>query len=180
MRPDGSGVIRWEGDQVRRGDARLGEEIRRNRKLAGFTQGAVAREFGISPKTVGKWERGQAFPSPRNILALRKSGLLDPGPDGRDGAKRKRPQAVSPELVERAMARLGAETSDLLTRVGSFRDDGERALVALFRTLSVAQQEAVLEITGAMEPAAAAAGTAAEEGEEGPNREEGAVAARGT
>ena len=159
---------------------RLGAEIRRNRKLAGLTQGAVARACGISPNTVGKWERGQAFPSPRNIRALRKLGLLGASPDGRDGAKRKRPQAVSWEVVEEATARLGANTSDLLSSVGSFRDDGERALVALFRTLSSVQQESVLTIVGAMEPAAATAGTAAEEGEAGTDRAESAPGARGT
>ena len=53
-----------------RGDARLGTQIRRNRKLAGLTQDAVGRELGVSPKTVGKWERGVAFPSPVAEAAL--------------------------------------------------------------------------------------------------------------
>ena len=55
---------------MRRGDARLGKEIRRNRKLSGLTQEAVGREFGISPKSVGKWERGRRSPR-RETLALR-------------------------------------------------------------------------------------------------------------
>ena len=84
------------------------------------------------------------------------------------------------ELVERAAARLGADTSDLLSRVGSFRDDGERALVALFRTLSAAQQEVVLMIAGTMKPAAEATGTPAEEGKERPDRAEHTGAVRGT
>ena len=112
MRPDGPEIMRWEVDRVRRGDARLGEEIRRNRKRAGLTQATVGLVFGVSPNTVGKWERGQASPSARNYRALCKAGLLDPGADRRDGAEGKRPQAVSPEPVEEVAAGLGADTSD--------------------------------------------------------------------
>ena len=83
-----------------RGDARLGKQIRRNRKLAGLTQDAVGRELGVSPKTVGKWERGVAFPSPRNIRALRRAGLLDPGSDGGAKGKVGRQDALSPEPME--------------------------------------------------------------------------------
>ena len=152
---------------MRGGDVRLGEEIRRNRKLAGLTQADVAREFGISPKTVGKWERGRAFPSPRNIRALRRSGLLDPGSDEKGGAGPKRPRAVSSGVIGRATARLGGSASAALSRVDGFRDDGERALVALFRTLSVAQRVSVLEVVGGMRPAGAGA---PEEEDAGPDR----------
>ncbi len=70
---------------------------------------------------------------------------------------------MSPEPVEEATARVGVATSDLLSDVGSFRDDEERVLITLFRTLSAAQQEAILEVVRAIEAAAADAGTAAEE-----------------
>ena len=171
--------MRWEVDRVQRGDARLGEEIRRNRKRAGLTQQAVGLVFGVSPNTVGKWERGQASPSARNYLALCKAGLLDPGTDRRDGAERKRPQAVAPEPVEGATAGLGADTSDLLSDAGSFRDDEERMLIAMFRMLEPAQQEAFLKIVRAMKPAAAEAETAAEEGQAEADRTERAPATGG-
>ena len=177
VRPDGPEIVRREVDRVRRGDARLGEEIRRNRKRVGLTLEAVGLLFRVSPNTVGKWERGQALPSARNILLLRKTGLLDP--DGRDDANRKRPQAVSPEPVEGATAGLGADTSDPLLRAGSPGDDEERLLIAMFRMLSPAQQEAILKIARAMKPAAAEAGTAAEEGESETGRAERAPAADG-
>lgn len=160
---------------MRRGDARLGEELRRNRKRAGLTQEAVGLVFGVSPNTVGKWERGQALPSARNYRLLRKSGLLDP--DGRDDAKRKRPQVVSPDPVEEATAGSDTDTSDPLSRAGSFRDDEERLLIAMFRMLPPAQQEAFLKIARVMKPAAAEAGTAAEEGESETDRTERAPAA---
>ena len=105
------------------------------------------------------------MPSARNYRALCKAGLLDPGADRRDDAEGKRPQAVSPEPVEGAMAGLGAGTSDPLSAAGSFRDDEERLLIAMFRMLSPAQQEAVLKIARKMKPASAKAGTAAEEGQ---------------
>ncbi|MDD9991548.1 MAG: helix-turn-helix domain-containing protein [Rhodospirillales bacterium] len=164
---------------MRRGDARLGEEIRRNRKRAGLTQAAVGLVFGVSPDTVGKWERGQALPSAVNYRALCKAGLLDPGADGRDGVERKRPQAVPPEPVEGAIAGLGVDTSDLLSDARSFRDDEERLLIAMFRMLSPAQQEAFLKIARVMKPATAEAGTAAEEGEAETDRTERAPEAGG-
>ena len=157
---------------MRRGDARLGEEIRRNRKRAGLTQEAVGLVFGVSPNTVRKWERGQALPSAVNYRALCKVGLLDPGADGRDGVERKRPQAVSPEPVEGATAVLGAEASDPLSGAGSFRDDEERLLIAMFRILSPAQQEAFLKIARVIKLAAAEAGTASEDGEAEADRTE--------
>ena len=45
--------------------ARLDKAIRGNRKPAGLMKEAVRCEFGISPKTLGKWERGLAFPISR-------------------------------------------------------------------------------------------------------------------
>ena len=94
-----------------RGDARLGTQVRRTRKLAGLTQDAVGRELGVSPKTVGKWERGVAFPSPGNIRALRRAGLLDPGSDGGAEGKAERQDAVSPDPTERVTARSGPDAS---------------------------------------------------------------------
>ena len=164
---------------MRRGDARMGEEIRRNRKRAGLTQEAAGLVFGVSPNTVGKWERGQALPSARNYRALCKAGLLDPGADGRDGAERKPSQVVPLEPVEGATAGLGGDTSDLVSGAGSFRDDEERLLIAMFRMLSPAQQEAFLKIARVMKPAAAEAGTGSEGGEAEADRTERAPEAGG-
>ena len=179
MRPDGPEIMRWEVDRVQRGDARLGEEIRRNRKRAGLTQAAVGLVFGVSPNTVGKWERGEALPSAMNYRALYRAGLLDPGADRRDGEERKGPQAESPEPVDGATAGVGAKTSDPLSGAGSFRDDEERMLIAMFRMLEPAQQEAFLKIVRAMKPAAAEAVATAEEVEADTDRTERAPAAGG-
>ena len=164
---------------MRRGDARMGEEIRRNRKRAGLTQAVVGLVFGVSPNTVGKWERGQALPSARNYRALCKAGLLDPGADRPDGAERKRPQAVSAEPVEGAAAGLAADMPDLFSDAGSFRDDEERLLIAMFRMLSPTQQEAFLKIALKMKPASAKAGTASEDEEAEAARTERAPEAGG-
>ena len=119
------------------------------------------------------------MPSAKNYRALRKSGLLDEGWDGRDSEERKRPQAVSPDPVEGATALSGADTSDPFSRAGSFRDDEERLLIAMFGMLSPAQQKAVLKMARAMKPASAEAGTAPEEGQAETDRTERAPAARG-
>ena len=74
---------------------------------------------------------------------------------------------------------MGADTSDLLSGAGSFRDDEERLLIAMFRMLSPVQQEAFLKIARVMKPAAAEAGTASEDGEAEADCTERAPAAGG-
>ncbi len=41
----------------------LHQRLRRERKLRGWTQEEVARKIGCDSKTVGRWERGEVFPS---------------------------------------------------------------------------------------------------------------------
>ena len=145
----------------------------------GAEQQAAGLMFGVSPKMVVRWDRGQVLPSAKNYRALRNSGLLDEGSDDRGSEERKRPQAVSPDPVERTTALSGADTSDPFSRAGSFRDDEERLLIAMFGMLSPGQQKAVLKMARAMKPASAEAGTAAEEGQAETDRTERAPAERG-
>jgi transcriptional regulator with XRE-family HTH domain len=44
----------------------LGERIRAERERAGMTQPELAALVGVSPRTIGNWERGEA--DPRNSL----------------------------------------------------------------------------------------------------------------
>ena len=43
-------------------EIRLGENIRKLRKEAGFTQEQIAEALGVSVSAVHKWESGKAIP----------------------------------------------------------------------------------------------------------------------
>lgn len=50
--------------------ARRGRILRTLRKRAGLTQNDVARELGVHPSAVGKWEKGETTPRPKHHNAL--------------------------------------------------------------------------------------------------------------
>lgn len=52
-----------------------GDEIRRARERAGLTQEQLASRVGVTPRTVGNWERGATVP--RNRLATVQAALAD-------------------------------------------------------------------------------------------------------
>lgn len=55
-----------------------GEEIRRARQRAGWSQGELARRVGTSQRTVGNWERGDTSPSQREASVRQAlEGFLD-------------------------------------------------------------------------------------------------------
>ena len=126
---------------------RIGADIRRSRRRAGATQRELARRLGVDRTTLGKWERDEAFPSPRGIRALRKAGVLPPLRRGRT----ERGSGVSLGLLDEVVEGLGCARTALHALVSSLEGDSERALVALFRRLSVEQQEAVIRIVGAID-----------------------------
>lgn len=45
----------------------IGERIRKWRRWAGLSQGAVAEELEITPAAVSYWETGKACPRERNV-----------------------------------------------------------------------------------------------------------------
>src|SRR5258707_12604761 len=47
------------------------EQLRRERQRRGWSREYVAEQIGIAdPKTIGRWERGVAFPSPYSLQKL--------------------------------------------------------------------------------------------------------------
>lgn len=48
----------------------VGEQIRTQRKQAGFSQEQVAERLGVTRQAVTKWEAGQSVPSSENLIAL--------------------------------------------------------------------------------------------------------------
>ena len=44
--------------------------IKRARMIAGFTQCDLAKQLGVSPVAVSKWESGKAFPNVKRLRAI--------------------------------------------------------------------------------------------------------------
>ena len=138
------------GGQVRARHEVIGEKIRRNRRAEGYTQESLADALGVDRTTVGKWERGTAWPSAKNLRVLVKRRLLDASTLRGAGDSRTGWEDLFPPLSERVATTFGCEMSELRARTLGLRDDAERVLVAFYRMLPVAQQGALLEIVSSM------------------------------
>ena len=99
---------------------------------------------------VGKWERGTAWPSAKNLRALVNRRLLDASTLRRACDSRADWHVLPPALTERVAITFGREVSELRALVPQVLEDAEVVLVSFFRTVSVEQQRAVLEIITSM------------------------------
>ena len=126
-------------------DHELGREIRRKRIAGGDTLESLACKLGVSDKTLGKWERGEAMPSATNLRMLKKLGLITDWL-GRNGGSGQHPEG----------ARQGTNTGVAPTseHPGSGRqlwgkgieDACERELMAAIRAFAVDDRNMILEI----------------------------------
>ena len=57
-------------DQYNHDGKSLGERIVGVRRVLGIRQDQLAREFGVDPSTLARWERGDGRPSERNLGRL--------------------------------------------------------------------------------------------------------------
>ncbi len=126
-------------------DRAFGIELRRKRKRRGFSQDSLGAELNVAEKTVGKWERGEAQPSPSNRLALERLGLIDPWQVR---------NALSEELDDRVRQTFGCAVSDLPAGTPDVRNEPECILIAYFRRLPSRLQWSVLDIVSSMIPPA--------------------------
>jgi DNA-binding transcriptional regulator YiaG len=60
------GYVPWDGPP-----RSLGERIARARKWLGITQETLAREIGVDPATLARWEKGRGRPSGKAIACLK-------------------------------------------------------------------------------------------------------------
>ena len=135
---------------MRESKASVGQEIRENRKRAGYTQENLAFEVGVERTTVGEWERGEAYPSASNIRLLQKMGILNEPEVNAAAGDGQGHRSLSPEVLARVIETFECLPSELSTRVERVEDDRERTVVAYFRTLSFGQQDGILEIISSM------------------------------
>ena len=129
-------------------DETFGQKLRQRRRRHGFTQDSLGGEMGVADKTVGKWERDEVLPSPSNMLALERLGLIDRWPiRNGDGENR---HSLPRELSDRVRQTFGCQSSELLDRIADVRDEPECVMIAYFRRLSCQQQWSVLDIVSSM------------------------------
>ena len=126
-------------------DRTLGREIRRRRIAGGDTLESLSGICGVSEKTIGKWERGEAMPSATNIRMLEKFGLIEDWL-GRNGGNRQHPQGARQggnNRIARTSEHAGSER-----RVwgNGIEDACERELMAVFRAFAVDERNTILEI----------------------------------
>ena len=126
----------------------FGQKLRYRRKHRGFTQDRLAGEVGVADKTVGKWERDEVLPSPSNMLALERLGLIDRWRiRNGDGENR---HSLPRELNDRVRQTFGCPASELRGQVVDVRDEAERMMIAYFRRLPSRQRWSVLDIVSSM------------------------------
>ena len=141
-----------EGGQMRKKGYSIGAELRRNRRAAGHTQEGLAFRLGVNRNTIGEWERNEVLPSPTNMRALRRIGLLD-APAGSRLSRGERGETIqSPELTDRIIEAFGCQPSELQLQITELGNIRECAAVAFLRRLTVEQQEAALTMISFLLP----------------------------
>lgn len=59
-------------NNIKDGDMRFKDNLRKQRTKAGFSQESLAEEMSVSRQTISKWENGNTYPSTGHILELAK------------------------------------------------------------------------------------------------------------
>ena len=126
-------------------DRALGREIRRRRRAGGDTLESLASKCGVSDKTIGKWERGEAMPSATNIRMLEKFGLIEEWL-GRNGGNLRHPQGARQDANDRIASPSEHPGSELRVREKGIEDACEPELMAVFRAFAVDERNIILEI----------------------------------
>lgn len=124
----------------------LGTELRSNRRARGDTHGSMAAMIGVAENTYGRWERDEVFPSPSNMRALVRLGLVD-GRQGRQGSKHgQKPRSLPAEATDRVMRAPERPGSGLQDGMRPLQNASEREVLTLFRSFSADKRKTVLKI----------------------------------
>ena len=121
----------------------LGRELRENRRARGHTQGSVAAKIGVAENTYGRWERDEVTPSPSNMRALIRLGLIG-GSQNRQASKNgPEPQVLPAGVTDRVMQTTGSPDSDLRDGI---QNASEREVLALYQSVPADKRKTVLKI----------------------------------
>ena len=124
----------------------LGRELWRNRRARGDTQGSLAAIIGVAEITYGRWERDEVTPSPSNMRALIRLGLIG-GRQNRQGCGNgQEPRSLLPEATDRVMQTPGTPGSERQVGMQGIQNAGERELFGHLQSLSADKRKMALEI----------------------------------
>ena len=124
----------------------LGTELRNNRRARGDTQGSMAALVGVADNTYGRWERDEAPPSPSNMRALVRLGLVDGRHSGQGSRHGRKPPSLPAEATDLVVQAPESPGSDLQVGMQPLQNAGEREVLALFRSFSADKRKTVLKI----------------------------------
>ena len=124
----------------------LGRELRRNRRARGHTIGSMAAIIGVAENTYGRWERDEVTPSPSNMRALIRLGLIG-GRQNRQGCGNgQEPRSLAAEATDRVVQTPGSPGSDLQVGMQAIQNASEREVLALFQSVPADKRKTVLKI----------------------------------
>jgi len=124
----------------------LGRELRENRRARGHTQGSMAAKIGVAENTYGRWERDEVTPSPSNMRALIRLGLIGGRQNRQGNGNGQEPQSLSAEAADRVMQTTGSRDSDLQVEVAAIHNAGDREVLALYQAVPADKRKTVLKI----------------------------------
>lgn len=123
-----------------------GRELRRNRRERGHTIGSMAATIGVAENTFGRWERDEVTPSPSNMRALKRLGLIGGRQNWEGGGNGQEPQALPVEATDRVMQIPGSPVSGLQVGTRAIQNTDEGELLTLFQSVSADKRKTVLKI----------------------------------
>ena len=124
----------------------LGRELRRNRRARGHTMGSMAAKIGVAENTYGRWERDEVTPSPSNMRALIRLGLIGGRQNRQGNGNGQEPQSLSTEATDRVMQAAGSRGSDLQDGMRAIQNASEREVLALYQSVPADKRKTVLKI----------------------------------
>ncbi len=106
----------------------------------------MAAIIGVAENTYGRWERDEVTPSPSNMRALIRLGLIG-GRQNRQGCGNgQEPQSLPSEATEPVTQTPGSPGSDLQVGMQAIQNASEREVLALFQSVPADKRKTVLKI----------------------------------
>ena len=124
----------------------LGRELWHNRRARGHTQGSVAAMVGVADNTYGRWERDEVMPSPSNMRALIRLGLIGGRQNRQGSGNGQEPQCLPAEATDRVLQAPGSPGLDLQVGVPAIQNASDREVLALYQSVPADKRMTVLQI----------------------------------
>ncbi len=110
------------------------------------TQGSVAAMAGVAENTYGRWERDEVTPSPSNMRALIRLGLIGGRQSPQGSGNGQEPRSLAAEATDRVVQTPESPGSDLQVRMQAIQNAGDREVLALFQSVPADKRKTVLKI----------------------------------